>query len=318
MRTDSELIKHLGQTMGIEAAREYNTLPLFLMPSEADEIMRHEQQLLDAGASLLNLPFDDFLLDFPFSTGIHTAFPEIRGHDRGRLWVRVRRLSQVKASAATHLARTHLEKVKNPDHWLLVEGWEQKTTTGGLAISPDFSLVPLGKPDYGMFDRCWHAYPNPLCLDQRVFGLWCNVKGCSRREEAPEAFLRCSGSELIHAMLCRYVVLALIYITEGLGGMVTEVSWKPKKSSREEKSERMKPWTVDRRKTFILIDPARAGEYGHPSGVGSLIKRTHASPVPHARRGHWRNLNDRKTWVRSTWVGAKEWQSEGRTYRLVL
>jgi len=315
VRSDSDLIKHLDKIIGIDAATVYNKLPLFLMPEEAVELLRHETQMLDAGTPILNLPFDDFLLDLPFGTALQKVFPHAGCPDRGRMWVRVRRVSAVRRDAGTKLALSHLAMVKNPDQWLLLEGWEQKTSTGGMAPSPDFSLVPMMKPDYGMFDRCWHAYPNAECLDQRLFDLWCNYKGCPRCERNPDIFLSCSMSELFHASLCRYVVLALIYITEGLGGMLTEVSWKPAKE-KEVKSERLKPWTVDRRQTYILIDPARSGEYGHPSGGRPEATGTHVSPVPHSRRGHWRTLSDRRTWVRPTWVGAKEWQSEGRTYRL--
>jgi hypothetical protein len=32
---------------------------------------------------------------------------------------------------------------------------------------------------------------------------------------------RCAASELIHAAMCRLVILSLVYITEGLGGAIT-------------------------------------------------------------------------------------------------
>jgi hypothetical protein len=128
---------------------------------------------------------------------------------------------------------------------------------------------------------------------------------------------RCAASELIHASMCRLFVLSVVYITEGFGGATTEISWRPATGSHEEKTERLKPWVAPRRQTFIIIDPARAGDYGHPSSIRPESLGHHASPVPHPRRGHWRHLAaDRKTWVRPAWIGAMEWQHQGRTYRI--
>ena len=75
-----------------------------------------------------------------------------------------------------------------------------------------------------------------------------------------------------------------------------------------------KPWLTPRAH-YILVDPARMRDYGHPS------EGTHRSPTPHPRRGHWRRLPEgyrkERTWVRDTFVGAREWSSEGKTYKIV-
>lgn len=314
-RTDSPLIKHLNATMGLKAAEVYNRLPLFVMPDGADEIMSREQDLLDAAPGELPLPFDDFLLDFPFGTkGLLSMLPAAGDLDRGRLWVRVRRVSSVHGDPATQIALSHLSSLPDPHTWMLLEGWEERTVTGGLSISPDHSLVSLRKPEFGDFRAYRHAYPNGDCWDHRVWGFWCNMKLC-RRQGIQQG--RCAASELIHATMCRLVVLSVVYITEGLGGATTEISWQSAAGSREEKTERLKPWIVPRRQTYIMIDPARASDYGHPSATRPESPGHHASPVPHPRRGHWRRFTvDRKTWVRSAWVGAREWQYEGRTYRI--
>lgn len=323
-RTDATLLRHLAQLKrpygqpwdGLAAARVYDRLPLFLLPEEASELLTHESALLEAVREEgLRLPFDDFLLDFPF--GVTAALRRLDPSlDRGRLWVRVRRVSAFRPDAASQLDPRHLAQVRDPEAWLLLEGWEEKTLSGGLHVTPDFSLIPVAGADLGRFEAYFHAYPNPDCLDgRRAFGLWCNVAGCARPAE-PEA-VRCHGSELIHAALARLVVLALVYVSEGLGGLVTEVSTPaPDPGSREAKTARLKPWLAPRRRTFILVDPARAGEYGHPSSRPA--SGTHASPIPHRRRGHWRHLGERRTWVRATWVGATDWTAGGRTYRVQL
>jgi hypothetical protein len=160
-RPDVPLIRHLARTMDLEAAGIYNRLPLFLMPEESDELLRHERDLLDSAPDTLPLPFEDFILDFPFGT--KALFAQAgEAFTRGRLWARVRR-----------------------------------------------------------------------------------------------------------------------------------------------------------RSTYIIIDPARSGDYGHPSGIRPASSGHHASPIPHARRGHIRRLApDRKTWVRPTWVGVHEWQYDGKTYKI--
>jgi hypothetical protein len=77
---------------------------------------------------------------------------------------------------------------------------------------------------------------------------------------------------------------------------------------------------------YILIDPQRAHEYGRTESPGG--EGHHASPRPHTRRGHWRELRadryerevdgaPRKLWIKPAWVGASEWTSEGARYRVV-
>jgi hypothetical protein len=314
IRTDSPLIRHLARTMGLEAAGIYNRLPLFLMPEESDELLRHERDLLDSAPDTLPLPFEDEILDFPFGTqAMFSSFGV--PHTRGRLWVRVRRLSAFRPDAATQLCPTHLDGL-DPEAWALLEGWEESTATGGLSVSPDHSLLPLAMPDAGSFESPLHGYPNPRCFDHRLRGgFWCNFAFC-RDHDRPTS-VRCAGSEMIHSLLCRLTVLSTIYLSSGLGGATTEISYRPIHGSREEKTERLKPWVAPRRSTYIIIDPARSGDYGHPSGIRPASSGHHASPIPHARRGHMRRLSpDRKTWVRPTWVGVREWQYDGKTYKI--
>ena len=323
-RTDIALIKYLAQSIGPEAADVYNRLPLFLMPDESDELIKNERNLLDAAPENLPYPFDDFLLDFPF--GMATLGKTLHIGDnplahRGRLWVRVRTFARaMRPDPATTIRRDQLDALAHFRPGLFLEGWEEKTGwSTGLPPYPDYSIISLDRDIYRDFKSYLHVYPNPLCKDKdRLFGNgigWCNVARCNHPNT--QSLLRCSGSEMMQATMCRLVILSLIYIAEGLGGITTEISWTPA-TQKEEKTERLKPWLSPKRQTYIIIDPARAYEYGHPSALTG-DKKHHASPVPHARRGHWRRLSpDRKTWVRPAWVGATEWNHEGRTYKILL
>ncbi len=100
----------------------------------------------------------------------------------------------------------------------------------------------------------------------------------------------------------------------------------PRLTPREERRVAAGDPRPDRkRKHFIVIDhdelvalnPATRSAHG-----------AHASPVPHARRAHWRKLADRcakaraegktKVWVGETYVGDREFGDEKNRYRVIL
>jgi hypothetical protein len=305
-RTDAPLIRHLAKERGPKAAAIYNALPLLLLPEQSSELIDHSKELINAMPDIINVPFDDFLLDFPFCP---------RTGECGRLLVRVRRVEGIiKYDEATYMSKDAFDEIKlYPPAFrglLLIEGWEENTQNIinnriSLPPYPDMSIVPLRKDLIRARIMRHHLDRNWGCAD------WCNTNLCS------QPYLNCWISQERHEALVALTLYAITYITEGFGGAITEVSYSPKQGSREEKSERKKPWTVPRRSTFILIDPSRAKEYGHPSGE-KQADRQHSSPVPHQRRGHYRKLSENhKTWVRPTWIGVREWRAGGRTYKIV-
>lgn len=76
---------------------------------------------------------------------------------------------------------------------------------------------------------------------------------------------------------------------------------------------------------FIVVDHDQLRELNPATRATS---GTHASPVPHARRGHWRRLADScskaraegrlKTWVGSSYVGQQGFEDEKNRYRVHL
>lgn len=215
MQSDSLLIDHLNRTLGGEAARHYQELPFFVMPNNIRDFLSDAKELLETAPDELEMPFEDFLVEFPFGTCLHKIYPG--APDRGRLWSRIRRLSAVKQDTADIPEIPDIEYIEDPRKWALLEGWEEKTQLGGPPPSPDYSLIPLTSPSYRDFQKFRHAYPNPDCLDARLFGLWCNLHSCPILDEAPEIALRCMTSELLQGTSCHYVVLALISISKGVG-----------------------------------------------------------------------------------------------------
>lgn len=85
------------------------------------------------------------------------------------------------------------------------------------------------------------------------------------------------------------------------------------------KTAQKKPWLREGLPSIILLDPTQAKAYGHRINRGG----SHASPIPHQRRGHWRHLkadrfkSKRPVWVRPAWIGDKEWVFNGNTYKVL-
>lgn len=311
------LIRHLARTYGVELARRYRQLPLFLLPEDSAPLVESEAELLsvidrEAG---IPLPFPDLLLDFPAgaTAPLQRTLPE--WPHRGRLWVRVRLVSTALQDPQLLISPDHLERYQE---LTLLEGWEERTTDGGFSPLPDFSLVPL-TAEAGDFAALRHAFPNPDHLEGRWDGIWCNLARCTLDED-PHT-LRCVGSELIHSTTCRLVLLALIYLSEGLG-TVLQVEPAAPLSEREQRTAEIKPWLLPRRRTWIVIDPDRLQQYGHPSTLAPDQGRHRRSPTPHPRRGHWRRLPPgwakERTWVRPTSVGPEAWEWEGQRYKVVF
>ncbi len=95
------------------------------------------------------------------------------------------------------------------------------------------------------------------------------------------------------------------------------------REARQTSAGRLRP---DRKRPhFIVIDHDGLVQLNpvtrHPTG-------SHASPVPHSRRGHWRRLSERctaaraagetKIWVDDTYVGEREFSDEKNRYSVRL
>lgn len=92
----------------------------------------------------------------------------------------------------------------------------------------------------------------------------------------------------------------------------------PKQRRKAAKTRKTKPWLDTRAPRVILLNPnKRYPEHGRGG--------SHASPMPHQRRGHWRTLQaerfgDRRgqrVWVKPAWIGPSEWSYAGNVYRVI-
>ena len=81
-----------------------------------------------------------------------------------------------------------------------------------------------------------------------------------------------------------------------------------------------KPWLTEIQPKILLLNPTEAIKLrDRPDAPG-----THASPVPHTRRGNWATLRHPRfgakvgtlVWRKPAWVGDREWVFQGRQYRV--
>lgn len=101
------------------------------------------------------------------------------------------------------------------------------------------------------------------------------------------------------------------------------VKVEPKLSPREKRREtRGEPRPIRKAPHFIVVDHEQLCELNRKHGGG-----THASPVPHHRRGHWRRVADcflnaklrgERLWVRPTYVGETQFEDEKAIYNVLM
>lgn len=92
-------------------------------------------------------------------------------------------------------------------------------------------------------------------------------------------------------------------------------------SKHTAKTMHKKPWLREDLPKVIVINPLQARKYGHRIDRGG----SHASPIPHQRRGHWRILRSARwgtkqgsrVWIKPAWIGDREWVFHGNRYKVI-
>lgn len=359
-RPDFPIARHLAESFTPQLAASWQAQPYVLLPGEGftDYAIVFREGLATAMPNVEELPWEEAIFDYP--TGLlplmkasiraaadhmqlgtehlHLTFPDkVEAMDRGRCWMRVvdgpRYLQLVSAESPWLAGGIDLLAPfrHNPSGWFAVETWEERTNTreggGGLPSYPDVSIVPKA--------NCWdytkqaHLFPNQGCRSGRVFGDghgFCNYFRCPYTDDRARSG-PCVHSNMV--MSCGVVLLlATLAYLAGCDEYLVEVT--PQLTEKQRKQaqrygEGSKPWTRDDLPYFILIDPNRAREYGRKE---SEQGGSHASPRPHSRRGHWRELraeryeremdgSARRVWIKPVWIGAMEWVDQGQSYKVV-
>jgi hypothetical protein len=324
------------------------------MPAEGfvEYALANEQTLREAMPQVERLPWDDFVLEIPVSTSLmaeelgHRPFGAsltVAGMAAAfgmeispRTWIRVQRSDQVKPVpwvpqwdsrsdleaeplVLTIFRPTNGRPTRRPsaeDVGLPAEFIDQVYA----ALDRDAKQEPISVPDVLLANAAapWSAGTS-LCTE-----------GCPSFRGRAEVCPRSTGKTRYATLDCQQVtgraekagriaMLCLAYLT-ACEEYIVEVA--PEDVAFRERPS-PKPWTEPREATYILLDPARVREYGHPSAA-PVEAGSHTSPVPHQRRGHWRHLRaaiylqQRRVWVRPSWVGASAWRHQGQRYRVMF
>jgi hypothetical protein len=210
-----------------------------------------------------------------------------------------------------------------PADWLCIEAWDkalvraQHSTRRGADTLDNLESRFIAHPLQGFIAR----------KDTRLIAFAsCERPGCPCREDQEIEEIR--SQQLKHYI---YLMLGtLAYLTQSDEYLVEVTPQAPRLSVDKQKQHEKKPSLREDLPHFILLDPARVAEYGHPSAQKPGQKGSHASPHPHTRRGHWAMLRHerfarddegrpRRVWRKQAWVGATEW-TDGlhQRYRVLL
>lgn len=296
MRNDAPLVKHLTEKFGVECARQWQRVPYVVLPKELFPREPEDSRQLLESLDLRHLAWDDVILDFG------SIFENSRS--RGNILMRL----HTRMSWSFPWIE---DKWRNPlSDALICEVWEQNTTTGSYAPWPDmFALNRTSGP--GKSRLALYGYTNGEC-QTRLRGLFCHVTSCINERVKSH----CSKTHKHFELLRILAEIALSYLHQTPSYLVSVRNAKAKSESASKK-----PWTRRDLSHIILIDPTRVTDY-RPAR-DSHLNGTHASPAPHQRRGHWRRIRiddpeQRKVFVRPSWVGDTEWEYAGQTYKVVV
>ena len=230
MRTDAALIKYMAQ-MSLEAAALYNRLPLFLMPEELIDLLQNMDNILATAPDTLTYPFDDFIIDFPYGTSaVNRVFDcEILNH--GRLWVSIRPVTTVRlGDPVTGINQDGIDELSKSPPAIFLEGWEEKNHYNhGFSFAPESSIVGIERGYFDDHNTFSHSLQNPLCEEFQSLGnipVWCDFDKCPY-QPGTDVYENCVVALRVHVTMCRLVVLAIIYLSENLGGTTTQISWTP-------------------------------------------------------------------------------------------
>lgn len=300
MRNDASLVRHLTNKFGADCATQWQKVPYVMLPDRfIDRVRERDADLVSKNKDsqkwdLDNLAWNDVVYDFGSSVG------------RGNLWVRARVATSWSWPWIPESWRTHLE----PNDWIILECWESETNSPmdehkSFPSWPDIMAIHR-------FDgkTLLKFYTNGECKN-RLRGAFCTISQCTQ----PSMRSGCVASHY-HMQNLGVIALNTIDYLSQVPDYMVEV--KDSKAKEDEKNK--KPWTRKDLSHFILIDPGQVSDY---RADPDAVKGIHASPKPHQRRGHWRRIRiddpeQRKVFIRPTWVGLAEWEYQGQIYRVKI
>lgn len=353
-RSDASLIKHLTHDYGTETAKDWQRPPLVLLPDSG--LIGYLLDMDMSADAEIHAPWSDVVFDFRASHGLFLASAvakskgvrisdatqrwldgEAKGLTADGWWMRVRAFGPGDSGRTVSPWTLPLPQLDGPSY--MIEAWTRHTLGGAIDDALMESLADRLSDDWRGAWLSLKGATGPVFPIHPTIGIvephgdiwqWrhgrCIFKG---------RCVRCDGDLKEHERwheecVSRLAMRLLVYLTQ-CNEYLTEVIPVPKKPlpANRQKVHEAKPWLKEHLPHYILLDPTRAAEYGHPS-ARRPPEGHHASPHPHTRRGHWAVLRHEKfarnedgslkrVWRKQAWVGATEW-TDGldQRYRVVL
>ncbi len=331
-RGDLALRKHLS-ARDPQLCEDYQRLPYILLPGKdwMDRLFAKHEDLSSSLAIIENLAWGDFVLDFDHgrmdflaaATG-QDFFAKPR-YSRGKVIIRATKMPIYLARMARLSPWVQPDLFDafraNADDYIVIETWES-----GIP-DPDGSIGYPGWPDVSILDRyhpndvdhCAHLYPNTQCFGPRFHGKgFCHIKRCLYPDDGRK-IMECVGSDILMTNSLILFFLSIAYM-QYADEYLVKVTPRPKSDKTPKDLPKNKPWLKQDLPHWIMIDPGRINEY-RPATPGD---GSHASPRPHERRGHWRelrsdryvNMRGKKVFIKPQWIGETEWEGDGNHYKV--
>jgi len=264
---------------------KYQAAPLFVIGLETETIISIvEPWGKTEAASILadfRLPYSTMVLDFP--KGLDPRNPDdpcvifVDTLSDGRYYIETLRTSEA------HLLRTRLmpESARTLVETILLSEGQEVGEASAIILEIDPSVPDntniLFSAEY--IKDC----PRPVAPDYRVPG-YCTFSACAPKgactSKTPICQNKSQSADYTIAMLC--VVLSYINRPDRYLVKVT-----PEKTDREKRlAAKGRTLSFAKKELHIVLDHSQIKEILSAASGGF----THASPLPHQRRGHWREL----------------------------
>lgn len=312
LRADHRVAKYIYETHGLKHLRWWQSLPFVHIGPDLDIPQIRTDHVKDPPAGAFNhTPWHTFILYVDAATSDGAVSPH------GDIVILVRPLTEPVVAIRAYQSNIEgYSQIVRSMHPRVYKAYFDKTdhriyAGNSLLKGKD---APLDDPKYD--PEQYHDHPNKDEIVKSI--LEAKNAHDKVRNSIDTLAVAIDEASVTYAKGAAWIVHYLSSCPEHLVGVTPE---EPKAPRKPPKKRQKKPWLREGLPQIILLDPKKAREYGHRIDRGG----SHASPVPHQRRGHWRMLRAERwgtkrhtrVWVRPAWIGDKEWIHHGNRYEVI-
>lgn len=339
LREDSDFIRHVSRTYGESVGADWQRPPLVLFdPHMTAALTEASFTLTDHVESFPGLPWADAVFMFQQVMPTHKLQPNMPINVISRVrpalesWRACRRSSPwladeyevglEKVSAELRKAVMDNTKIKSAD----VQPIDLMFAVAIDAVGSEYAAHVISWSDTTPPSAAPGCVAGSYWWSHMFFDMrrpWASLDESISRD-AIQGAIESMGldpkryKELVqHGLgprIRKLAVQALAYLLHSPEHRVHVKPTVPPEPKKKGKPQR-KPWLREDLPRIILLDPSRAATV---HGMRHLSPSGRNAPHPHSRRGHWRTLSEeRRVWVRQSWIGPLEWKHAGKTYRVM-